>query len=349
MSHVSEDTGRGGNWTATGTFKVAPGIYRIPLPLPNDGLRAVNVYALVQGSDLVLIDSGWALAETRAALDAGLAALDCSLQDVRHFFITHVHRDHYTQAIYLRREFGTQVSLGIGDRPSLEAVMNQERPPLTTHLDRLRLLGAAKVADDMTKLRENTAPDPVAEGWEVPDHWLRGGEKISHGHRTLHVIETPGHTRGHVVFHDPRSRLLFAGDHVLPTITPSIGFEPRLSPNPLGAFLGSLALVRQRPDAWLLPAHGPVTASVHARVDELVAHHAARLDEAEAAVRRGSATAYEIAMQLRWTRHLRQLDELDPFSQMLAVTETGAHLDLLAAQGRMARTDEGGLRCYTIT
>ena len=34
-------------WTEPGTFEVAPGVYRIPLPLPNDGLRAVNVYALV--------------------------------------------------------------------------------------------------------------------------------------------------------------------------------------------------------------------------------------------------------------------------------------------------------------
>ncbi len=51
------------------------------------------------------------------------------------------------------------------------------------------------------------------------------------------MIETPGHTRGHVVFSDPASRLLFTGDHVLPTITPSIGFEPVATDNPLGDFL----------------------------------------------------------------------------------------------------------------
>ncbi|WP_308253006.1 hypothetical protein [Pseudonocardia sp. ICBG601] len=31
---------------APGVFRSAPGVYRIPLPLPQDGLRAVNVYAL---------------------------------------------------------------------------------------------------------------------------------------------------------------------------------------------------------------------------------------------------------------------------------------------------------------
>ena len=58
------------------------------------------------------------------------------------------------------------------------------------------------------------------------------------------MVATPGHTRGHVVFHDTGGGLLFAGDHVLPAITPSIGFEPVLSDDPLGAFLGSLTLMR---------------------------------------------------------------------------------------------------------
>ncbi|MDQ1696712.1 MAG: hypothetical protein QOJ03_2065, partial [Frankiaceae bacterium] len=166
------------------------------------------------------------------------------------------------------------------------------------------------------------------------------------GGRTLDVVPTPGHTRGHVVFHDAAAGLLFAGDHVLPTITPSIGFEPVLSPNPLGDFLASLAVVRARPDATLLPAHGPVTPSVHARVDELVAHHGTRLDETEHSVALGATTAYDVAGQLKWTRRLRSLNDLDPFNQMLAVAETGAHLELLVAQGRLSVDTSEGPRRY---
>jgi glyoxylase-like metal-dependent hydrolase (beta-lactamase superfamily II) len=151
------------------------------------------------------------------------------------------------------------------------------------------------------------------------------------------------------VFHDVAAQLLFAGDHVLPTITPSIGFEPVLSPDPLGDFLRSLALVRSRPDAMLLPAHGPVTASVHQRVDELIAHHGARLDETEAAVRNGASTALEAARELRWTRRERHLDDLDPFNQMLAIAETGAHLQLLAAQGRLKIADDDAVPLRFIT
>jgi glyoxylase-like metal-dependent hydrolase (beta-lactamase superfamily II) len=331
-------------WTEPGTFEVAPGVYRIPLPLPNDGLRAVNVYALVHGTGLLLIDAGWAIPGARAVLDQALAALGASAADVGRILVTHVHRDHYTQAVYLRREFGVPVSLGIGDRESLAISMDADRVPLQNQLAYLRLLGAGDIADRVARLQGPR--DPYKTGWEAPDEWLRDGQVIAHGGRSLDVVATPGHTRGHVVFHDAGGGLLFAGDHVLPTITPSIGFEPMLADDPLGAFLGSLTLIRSRPDARLLPAHGPVTDSAHARVDELIAHHGRRLDETEAVNRGGARTAREAAARLKWTRRGRILDELDPFNQMLAVTETAAHLQLLAAQGRVTRHETGGLRYY---
>src|SRR5580704_11864347 len=138
--HSSRD-----DWTRPGTFEVAAGVYRLPLPLPNDGLRAVNVYALVSDEDLMLIDSGWAIAGARAVLDEALGALGRSARDVRRVLVTHVHRDHYTQAVYLRREFGTRVSLGIGDRESLASSMRQDRLPLQHQLEYLRLLGAGEL------------------------------------------------------------------------------------------------------------------------------------------------------------------------------------------------------------
>ena len=342
---MTPDNSTRDDWSEPGTFEVAPGVYRVPLPLPNDGLRAVNVYVLAGADGLVLIDSGWAIKEARAALDKALAALDRSVADVRRFLVTHVHRDHYTQAVYLRRELGTRVSLGIGDRQSLEVVMQPQRAPLEEQIGYLRLLGADELAERLMTFL-GAPHDPAEAGWELPDDWFHGGERIEASDRMLDVVATPGHTRGHVVFHDTATQLLFAGDHVLPTITPSIGFEPVLSPNPLGEFLGSLAVVRSRPDARLLPAHGPVTDSAHARVDELVAHHGARLDETESAIGRGAVTTFDVAQQLRWTRRARRLDELDPFNQMLAVAETAAHLELLVGQRRLTRDDVDGRRCY---
>jgi thioredoxin-like negative regulator of GroEL len=98
----------------------------------------------------------------------------------------------------------------------------------------------------------------------------------------------------------------------------------------------------------LLPAHGPVRGSVHTRIDELLAHHAARLDAVAAAVRSGAVTAAETARLLTWTRRDRTLDELNPFNQMLAVLETAAHLDLLVMQSRLRSTVDGDVTKYWI-
>jgi glyoxylase-like metal-dependent hydrolase (beta-lactamase superfamily II) len=331
-------------WTAPGAFAVAAGVHRIPLPLPNDALRAVNVYAIEDGDGLVLIDSGWALALARTRLETALAGLGHGLGDVTRFLITHVHRDHYTQAVALRREFGTRISLGIGERPSLELSAGGSELRLAPQLRRLRACGAGQLGD---RLRKALAARPGQQAvWELPDEWLAAPGSIALRSRMLDPLPTPGHTRGHLCFRDAAAGLLFAGDHVLPHITPSIGFEPALASLPLGDYLQSLRLVRELPDTVLLPAHGPVSDSVHGRVDELLAHHAARLDAAEGAVGQGASTAFETARILTWTRRARPLGDLDPFNQMLAILETAAHLDLLVMQGRLRALVSDGVTQY---
>ena len=333
-----------GHWADPGLFTVAPGVHRVPLPLPTDGLRAVNVYILEDREGLVLIDSGWALAESREALTAALATLGCGLGDVRHFLVTHVHRDHYTQAVELRRIFGSKVSLGAGEHEAIRVILSGGTRPFEPQIRQLRASGADAV---LRRLRElGPAPRGRPPGWEEPDEWLAAHQEIELDGRTLRVVPTPGHTQGHVVFTDERAGVLFAGDHVLPHITPSIGFEPVSASQPLGDYLESLRVVRAQPDMRLFPAHGPVTASAHARIDELLGHHRDRLGKCAEAVTAGAGTAYEVARALRWTRRGRRLDDLDPFNQMLAVTETRAHLELLAAQGRLVVTWDDEVALY---
>jgi glyoxylase-like metal-dependent hydrolase (beta-lactamase superfamily II) len=332
------------DWTAPTVDEVVPGVYRIPLPLPNDGLRAVNVYALTGSEGLVLIDSGWSIPAAKEVLGNGLRELGADFADIRRFLVTHVHRDHYSQAVHLRREFGTRITLGPQERQSLEMTMRPGRATGEEQVAYLRELGAGDIADVMEQ-HQHTVDH---SDWELPDDWFVPAEVVTANGRALEVVATPGHTRGHVVFYDTPAGLLFAGDHVLPTITPSIGFEPALADNPLGAFLASLAIVRQRPEAMLLPAHGPVAPSAHDRVDQLVEHHRVRLDAMAAAMGWGADTAAAVAAKVTWTRREHSLADLDTFNKFLAVCETGAHLDLLVAQGRATRELRDGIRHYAL-
>ena len=324
---------------------MADGVHRIPLPLPNDGLRAVNVYAISDGDGLTLVDSGWALAQARERLETALAGIGHELGDVRRFLVTHIHRDHYTLALTVRRLFGSRVLLGAGEQPSLDLILGADGQSLNPYHELLLRSGAQPVVELLRRLpRERAEPGD----WEKPDGWLTGTEEIELAGRALRVIHTPGHTRGHVVFADLGHGLLFAGDHVLPHITPSIGFEAARPELPLGDYLGSLRLVRSLPDLRLLPAHGPVAGSAHTRIDELIAHHDQRLDASAEVIRQGASTAYEAARMLTWTRRERRLDELDPFNQMLAVMETAAHLDVLVRRGRLRSSVDGGVVRYAV-
>ena len=330
-------------WFEPGVFAVVPGIYRIPLPL-HDELRAVNVYAIEDGGGFTLIDSGQVMAEARGQLESSLKQLGAGLPDVRQFLVTHAHRDHYTQAVAVRREFGTRVSLGAGERPSLAAAADPAVPAYREQLADLRRNGAAELADQILPLlADETVPHTA---WEQPDTWLKPGALLPVGQRRLDARATPGHTRGHLVYFEHRDRLLFAGDHILPHITPSIGLEPATVASPLGDYLGSLRDVRTLPDARLLPAHGPVAASSHARIDELLIHHDTRLQAIAAAVERGARTALDVSQVLLWTRRDRPFRTLAPFHQMLAVTETVYHLRLLATQGRLTCGEQDGVIRY---
>ncbi|MQA84277.1 MAG: MBL fold metallo-hydrolase [Streptosporangiales bacterium] len=334
----------GSDWTEPGVFRVLPGVYRIPLPLPQDGLRAVNVYAIEHEGGLVLVDGGWAVEQARDRLQHMLAALGSGLGDVSRFLVTHVHRDHYTQAVTLRREFGGRVSLGRGEEPSLRAAADPTRRRWGAHVDRLRGCGASPVVERLLAAYPDEGADVSV--WEAPDDWIDDGSDIVLETRTLRALSTPGHTRGHLVFVDREAGAVFAGDHVLPHITPSIAFEAEPPELPLRGYLESLRLMRTLPDMLLLPAHGPVADSVHARVDELLAHHDARLEAAAGTVEAGATTAYEAGRMLTWTRRNRVFDDLDPFNQMLAVLETAVHLDLLCAQGRLRSSAADGVTQY---
>ncbi|GGJ35651.1 MBL fold metallo-hydrolase [Streptomyces brasiliensis] len=335
------------DWVSSGAFRVAPDVYRIPLPLPEDGLRAVNTYALIQDDGVVMVDAGWALQVSRDQLRAGLGQLGAHLGDIKRFLVTHAHRDHYTQAIALRQEFGTRVSIGLGEQPTIGSVIRSPGTGIEAHLPRLRRAGAHSLVAALPGWLQN-APSVATDDsiYEEPDDWLTDRVEIEVGDRRLTALATPGHTAGHMVFVDPSLGVLFGGDHVLPHITPSIGFEPVPTELPLRDYLASLVMLLDLPDMRLLPAHGLPSPSTHTRVRELLSHHEHRLEECRQAVAAGGRTAWDVAQALPWTSRRRRFADLDMFNQVLAVCESAAHLDLLVHRSDLGATTVKGVTHY---
>lgn len=332
-----------GHWAEPGTHRVLPGVYRIPLPVPDKALRAVNVYALTGPSGVALIDGGWADPACEAALAEGLARVGRGLADITDIYVTHNHLDHYSLALKLRADHGCRVALGSGERHSLDVGARDEAPLAQT--DQLRRGGDGARAEEFAR-RLRASELPAWLQWAEPDRWLSDGDQLEAHGRVLEVVATPGHTRGHVCFAVPGA--LFTGDHVLPHITPSIGFERAPDPLAVLRYLESLEAVLARPDARMLPAHGAPGPSTRARAAELIDHHRERLASSLDGVRAGARTALDVAEGWTWTRGDLGLHQLEVVHRGLAVIEVASHLDMLTARGDLSAEEIGGIRRYTI-
>lgn len=332
-------------WAEPGTEDLGDGLYRIPLPLPGDALTAVNVYAVTGEHGVDLIDAGMALGQARERLTEALSQLGYGLPDIRNFFITHIHQDHYTLAVELRTTLRGQITLGEAERANMDAIRDVAAGRAEVgFIEMLPRMGATALAAQVRAIMGPRLIDPQPKlEWSDPDRWLPDGALLDLPGRTLRAIHTPGHTAGHVVFHDEAAAVLFAGDHILPHITPSIGFQPVITRLALSEYLGSLRLMLTLPDTRLLPAHGPVQPSSHARVRQLLEHHETRLAQTLGVASAGPVTAFQAAGELPWTRRQRRLTELDPMNQLLATGETAAHLEVLVIRGQLVRetTPEG--------
>jgi glyoxylase-like metal-dependent hydrolase (beta-lactamase superfamily II) len=308
--------------------RVRPGVWSIPVPLPNSSLRYVLVYVFETDRGPYLVDAGWNTEEAYQALSNGLEALGTSISSVQGVLVTHIHPDHYGLAGRVRDVSGAWVALHPAD-----AQLIHDRYDAPEHLlelvgDQLRRFGAPVA--EVRPLQEAAMPvrslvDPV-----LPDVLLDDGTRPEIPGWHLTAIWTPGHSPGHLCFYEHAGNLLLSGDHVLPRITPNIPFHPQAGPDPLGDFLASLEKLRTIDPGEVLPAHEHRFVGLHARLDELIAHHDQRFAEVLAAIDDGVVVAWDIASRMRWSR---PWDRIEGFMRRAAVGEAVAHLVRLVKVG----------------
>ncbi|MBJ7452379.1 MAG: MBL fold metallo-hydrolase, partial [Blastococcus sp.] len=169
----------------------------------------------------------------------------------------------------------------------------------------------------------------------LPDRMIEDGEWLPLPGWDLRAVHTPGHSPGHLCFHEPGRRVLLSGDHVLPRITPNVGVHAQSAGDPLAEFLASLARVSAL-DAdvdEVLPAHEYRFAGIGARVEQLLGHHEHRLEEIRTAST--GRTTWALTGALTWSR---PWDQVSGFMRRAAVAETLAHLVLLESRGQVRRT-----------
>jgi glyoxylase-like metal-dependent hydrolase (beta-lactamase superfamily II) len=314
------------------------GLWSVPVPIPHNPLRYVTVHAFaLDGGGLGLIDTGWDSDTGWSALAEGLGAIGSSVADVRGVLVTHLHFDHLGLAARVRAASGAWVAMHPADASAVQA-LSRTAPADAVAAEVAFLVGLGAPPEDARADVGGAENLAVITRMAVPDRLLEDGDSAAFPGWSLRAVHTPGHTPGHLCFAEERTGLFFSGDHVLPRITPNVSSTPRGEADPLRSFLDSLAGVRDLDPTEVLPAHEWRFRGLADRVDALTAHHETRLTELLTAIgEHPGSTPWDLAAHLTWSRPWEQYERR---MRIFAVTETDAHLRLLASRGLV--TGSGG-------
>ncbi|HET9076252.1 MAG TPA: MBL fold metallo-hydrolase [Acidimicrobiales bacterium] len=323
--------------------EVRPGLWSIPVPIPNNPLRYVLVYAFETGRGPYLIDAGWNTDDAYGTLVAGLAQAGFDVKDVQGVLVTHIHPDHYGLAGRIREASGAWVGLHPADAALIEGRYDEPDELIERMGAMLRREGAP--ADEIVALQNASMPLRSWVWAVTPDVLVEDGDRPEVPGWDLTAIWTPGHSPGHICLYEAGNRLMLSGDHVLPRITPNISFHPQAGPDPLGDFLTSLRKVAAYEADEVLPAHEHRFTDLRARVAELEGHHQARFEEVIEAIRSGDTTTWAIASRMTWSRPWEQIQG---WMRRAATGETLAHLNYLQRQG-VVREEVGEPSRWVVT
>jgi len=322
---------------------ITSGVWSIPVPIIGNPLRYVLSYLIEHDTGFVMIDPGWNHPDSWQALTDGLAECEIPLTAVTAVVITHVHPDHHGQSARVREESGAWV----GMHPAEDAFLHLQRNRELIHdgmATYLKWCGAPlNHLRELITNRQGTGPiDPMVRA----DRMIEHGDLVDAPGLRLRAVWTPGHTPGHLCFHDETRGLLLTGDHILPRITPNVS-SYNMADNPLKDYLESLERLRGLEPQEVLPAHEYRFTDLDSRLDFLAEHHAERLGETAeilAAAGPDGVTAWRVAEGITWSRPWAKLVS---FQRQAAIGEVLSHLRHLQARGLASESDIDGVGIWT--
>ena len=311
--------------------QVTPGVWSVPVTIPDNPLRYTLCYLLLADSGAVVVDPGWDTDRGWDDLQRGFRAADLSPDRVTGIVVTHVHPDHHGLSERLREASGAWIAMHSAEIQYLPSRIGEViggPDGFRSWLVRSGVPSDTEIFGDDEDFRHMFS---MAE----PDRLLDDGDHLDLPGRHVRVVWTPGHTPGHICLHDADYDLLLTGDHLLPRISPNVGLTPISGDSPLTRYLDSLRAMHRYAAAEALPAHEYRFAGLATRVKMLLAHHERRCEEVLAILGRlGPATAWQVTEELTWSRGW---SSVVGFMRRAALAEAAAHLKHLVDAGRVTQ------------
>ncbi|MBW1897903.1 MAG: MBL fold metallo-hydrolase [Deltaproteobacteria bacterium] len=157
-------------------------------------LDNIRICWLVRDKKKILIESG--LPSDGPDIVAGLSQLSLAPEDIDYLALTHIHIDHAGSAGFLAKK-----------NPNIKIFVHEKG--IKHLINPARLTESVKKAygEKFSTVGEMAGID--SEKIVIP---VGTGDKIDMGDSHLEVFYTPGHAKHHVVYFDPASSSVFAGD-----------------------------------------------------------------------------------------------------------------------------------------
>ncbi|OHD10826.1 MAG: hypothetical protein A2Y41_13420 [Spirochaetes bacterium GWB1_36_13] len=186
----------------------------IPIKLPIKKTNSTVIF----DEPLSIIDPGVKSLNTLKMIDETLQKKGKSLKDIRRILLTHGHIDHFGAAMDIQKISGAEIFIHPHDFEKIQRKNRNDdeftlryKDILTQHgCPEKGLLGIDRFWDYIKDMY-----DPILEVSFYQDPFIKFATT------KLEIIETPGHTRGSVVFFHPETGLLISGDTVIDGITPN--------------------------------------------------------------------------------------------------------------------------------
>lgn len=317
-------------------IEVAPGVLWFRLALPF-ALNHVNLYLVADAAGWVLIDTGLGNRGTQKAWESLLAG-PLAPYPISRIVVTHFHPDHVGAVGWLVQRLAVPIYMSATEY--LQA-MNTHLSPGAMEAPHYRAFYLEH------GLEPETVENVVTKGHEylrlvsgLPPTYRRliAGDTLRIGTRTFEVLTGGGHSAEQVMLLSRPDRLFLAADQVLAQITPNVSVSA-VDPtgDPLGIYMRSLRALQETvpADVLVLPGHQLPFRGLHARIDELIAHHHVRCGEIAAACRIAPRSTAEL-IGVVFKR------ALDPHQIGFAFSEILAHVNFMLRSGDLVEAGRAG-------
>lgn len=311
--------------------EIADGVFWLRFDLPMKGLDHINLWALRDEDEWVVVDTGIGNKASKSVWLNHFSTL-MKGQSVNRVVCTHLHPDHTGLAGWICKKFDAPL-LMTRDEYFLCRLMAADTGQVAPS-EGISYYKKAGFTDQQIELYKTRFGGFGKAITALPHSYNRliENDKIVINNRDWQVIIGSGHSPEHACLYNQELNLCLTGDQLLPNISSNVSVWPtEPNSNPLEEWISSCKHLKSRlpEDVLIAPAHGLPFTGAHRRLDRLVEHHEKALDRLlkYCSTPRLSTEVYSVLFRRK----------IDDGNRMMAVGEAIAHLNCLSYRGLISR------------